>query len=215
MITLKKLFVIATTGMLLATLSLKADQLTLGDAVQVKEVGVSPGKVVNITSSTLGTLNVWAGVTNLLVDGIAFDSFCIDPFQYSSGAYQSYVVTDLAAAPQSPYTMGAAAAVDIKNLWALYYSTSITANAAAGLQIAIWEIVGGSNFTVNGSDYGAAGMIASLASYSSGGANLVALSSSTYQDYVVQNVPDSGTTLLLLGLGLVGLAVAGRRYQRA
>ena len=46
-------------------------------------------------------------------------------------------------------------------------------------------------------------------------ANLVALSSTSYQDYVVQNVPDAGTTLVLLGLGLVAMAVVGRKARSA
>jgi hypothetical protein len=44
-------------------------------------------------------------------------------------------------------------------------------------------------------------------------ANLAALSSTSFQNYVVQNVPDAGMTLVLLGLGLVAMAVVGRKAR--
>ena len=85
-------------------------------------------------------------------------------------------------------------------------------------QIAIWETVAPKDFKLNGTnDYGASTLLASL---QTGGinagiapANLVALSSGKNQDYVVQYVPDAGTTLVLLGLGLVAMAVVGRKTR--
>jgi hypothetical protein len=89
------------------------------------------------------------------------------------------------------------------------------------LQIAIWEEVAsgtGISFLLapGQSDYGASTMIAAaLAADSNGVApvSLVALSNTTYQDYVVQNVPDSGMTLVLLGFGLASLAIVGRKAR--
>src|SRR5262249_4036811 len=59
---------------------------------------------------------------------------------------------------------------------------------AAGLQLAIWEIVGGNSFQVIGKDYHASEMLASLHSYTGPGADLIALTGPG-QDYVVQTPP--------------------------
>jgi hypothetical protein len=64
-------------------------------------------------------------------------------------------------------------------------------NKAAGLQIAIWEIVGGDDFSAIGKDYGASRMLAALRSYSGPGAGLIALTGPG-QDYVVRTPPGQG-----------------------
>jgi hypothetical protein len=166
---------------------------------------------VTINSSTLGQQTVYAGVTQLLIDGVATNSFCVDPYQWASGSTETYTVSDLASVP-SP-AMGTAAAETVSKLWAKYYQQALSSDStAAGLQIAIWETVAGSNFSVVGTDYGASGMI-TAANSSNIEANLVAVSSPSYQDYVVQNVPDAGATLVLLGLGLVAVAIVGRKSR--
>jgi len=119
--------------------------------------------------------------------------------------------------------MGSDAALIISNLWAENYQAALgdDPGSAAGLQIAIWEEVAsgtGISFLLapGQSDYGASTMIAAaLAADSNGVApvSLVALSNTTYQDYVVQNVPDSGMTLVLLGFGLASLAIVGRKAR--
>jgi hypothetical protein len=65
------------------------------------------------------------------------------------------------------------------------------------------------------SDYGASAMIAAAKLDASPVApvSLVALSNGTYHDYVVLNVPDSGTTLAMLGLGLASMAFLGRKSR--
>jgi VPDSG-CTERM motif len=198
-------------GSIAATISAQAGPYTIGQTVSVQETGVSPNEIVTINSSTLGTVTVYAGITQLKVNGVVTNSFCIDPYQWSSGTSQPYIVTDLASAPVP--AMGSSAALLVNSLWADYYTQALTsASIAAGLQIAIWETVAGSNFSVVGSDFGAAGMI-TYANAHAGNAGLVALSNPTYQDYVVQNVPDAGTTLVLLGLGLVAMAAVGRKAR--
>jgi hypothetical protein len=55
--------------------------------------------------------------------------------------------------------MGDARAMEIAQLWQQYFSPTMGAPQAAGLQIAIWEVVGGS-FTLNqANDYGASLML--------------------------------------------------------
>jgi len=203
-----------------AAVAAKATPYTVGANVQVTETGNTPAEAVWINSGTLGTWDVWAGITELNVNGVATNSFCIDPFQWSSSQQQQYTVTALGSAPFPTAGMGSAAALTISKLWAENYQQALgNAQIAAGLQIAIWETVAGNpgmpsfSLVAGQSDYGAAGMLAVAAADTSAVApvSLVALANGTYQDYVVQNVPDAGTTLALLGLGLAALALVGRR----
>jgi len=190
-----------------------AGPYTIGQSVSVTETGVSPTRIVTIWSSTLGTQTVYAGVTHFSINGTAATGFCIDPYQWSSGSSQQYTVADLATAPIP--AMGTTAAALVNSLWAGYYQQALTnADTAAGLQIAIWETVAGSNFSISGSDYGAAAMLA-YASQHAADAGLVALTSRSYQDYVVQNVDDNALTLALLGVGLIALVVAAPKLHPA
>ena len=205
-----------------ATVSAWAGPYNIGSTVNVAETGNTPAEGVWIKSGTLGTLDVYAGITELTVDGVPTNSFCIDPYQYSSSSEQTYTVAILTSAPLPTAGMAPAAALTISKLWAENYQQALgNAQVAAGLQIAIWETVAGSlglpTFSLYGSqqDYGAAGMIVAANADSSTIApvSLVALSNRTYQDYIVQNVPDSGMTLVLLGFGLASLAIVGRKAR--
>jgi hypothetical protein len=196
--------------------------------VTVQEVSVSPTEVVSITSSTLGTASVYAGVVNLLVDGVATPSVCIDPFHWSLSGPQPYDSEPLSTGPKPPGgPMGTAAATEIEQLWGQYFSPTMSASDAAGLQIAIWEIVGGANFTLNqANDYGAGSMLAwwSQNQATAPLANLLAVTGPG-QDYVIRDsggvipnsggggdpVPESGTTILLLGGTLCGLLAVRRK----
>jgi hypothetical protein len=91
----------------------------------------------------------------------------------------------------------------------------MTPEAAAGLQIAIWEVLsglGGQNFSVIGNDYGASLLISTITApgYNGPTANLVGISGAG-QDYVIPRptVPDGGATVTLFSLVLVGLAATG------
>jgi hypothetical protein len=92
--------------------------------------------------------------------------------------------------------------------------------SAAGLQIAIWELVSTNAVANDGlspsyafslapgqSDYGASQDIASLATYNGPSANLIGLTGPG-QDYVIDPVPDSGGTFLMLALTLGALVLA-------
>ena len=192
----------------LSALSAKANSVT------VQEVGVNPTEIVSINSATLGNnLSVYAGLNKLLVNGVATDGFCIDPFHWSVSGAPYYDSQPLDVSPKAPGgPMGSAKAKEIEQLWLEYYSPAIDAAHAAGLQIAIWEIVGGTGFSLNGTeDYGAGAMLAwVVANPNAATANLLGLTGPG-QDYVVPNsggggsVPDGGATLLLLGGTLCGL----------
>lgn len=197
--------------------------LSIGDNITVAESSVNPNQVVQISVSGFYSGGVYAGINQLLINGSqTVNGFCIDPFHFSSSSSLPYVVVDLATAPKGD-AMGALNATYIQRLWGSYYSPTMSASAAAGLQIAIWEITGGTSFQLtSGNDYGAAGFLAAVQSqnYSGPVADLLALSGRG-QDYVVQgtssggSVPDGGTTAILLGAALCGLAALGRKFRSA
>lgn len=198
-----------------ALLAIFASAVTsFGTPVTVTELGIGQNEIVNITSSTLNggnPVNVYAGIVKLNVDGVATDGFCIDPFHWSIGGPQSYNLEPLNEAPKPPGPMGTTAALEIAQLWQSYYSASMTAQNAAGLQIAIWEIVdqavSGASFTLNSAnDYGAATLISSVQSNPSlPTANVVAVSGPG-QDYVIHNVGDAASTAGLLAGAFLALA---------
>lgn len=183
-------------------------------AVLVQSVAITPYQVVSISVPGFYTGPAVAGINKLLVDGVAANGFCIDPFHFALPSSNGYQFAALASAPKPPGTMGAAKADQISKLWGMAYSPSMTASQAAGFQIALWEIVGGPNFSLAGFDYGASNLIASLTSYTGPTAHLIALTGPG-QDYVIQDfrVPDAGNTLALLGFASVALVLVRRRTR--
>jgi len=186
-------------------------------SVTVQELGLGANRIVNISIPEFYSGGARAGVIKLLVDGQPMDAFCIDPFHFSSHqplAYERMPLSEAPKASQNPFYpggMGLETAASISKLWAMYYSPAMTANLAAGVQLAIWELVGGANFTLNSADdYGAAGLLASLSSSSVAPARLLALSGPG-QDYLIPNVPDTGLTFALLGLTSLGFVVLRSR----
>ena len=202
--------------------SVNAGSVTVTD---VTDWSTTPMEIVNGDFPYLGyNGGVYAGINTLMVSdgggGTIYSGFCVDPFHYSaSGPSSPYYVVPLADAPKSPATLNAAVAADIADLWAEYYSPTMSASSAAGLQIAIWELVSSNAvaedglppseaFTLeSGTDYGASEDIASLATYQGPEANLMALTGPG-QDYVIDPVSDGGKTFNLLVLTLGALAVA-------
>jgi hypothetical protein len=181
-------------------------------ALTVQELGINPYETPTITCSGIGTVTVYAGINRLAVDGVPMNGFCIDPFHFTVSSSPNYQYVPLTSAPKG-YNMSAGVALDIERLWGSYYSPNMSATAAAGLQIAIWELVGGSYFQLNSAnDYGAAGYIAAVTSpaYTGPVADLIALSGPG-QDYVVQNVPEGGVTAILLGGALCALIMFHRK----
>lgn len=102
--------------------------------------------------------------------------------------------------------MGSFEATLIERLWGSYYSPTMSAANAAGLQIAIWDVVGGTTFQLHGTDYGASGFLAYVeaSGYAGPLAHLVGLTGPG-QDYVV--VADGGTTVGMLGLAFMLVSI--------
>src|SRR6184192_1119270 len=154
----------------------------------VEGFGIRKGAPVHISLSSGFNGFVGAGIKKLQVDGVAMNGFCIDPFTVALHSSPGYKFVPLTKAPEAPWTLSASRATEISDLWAMFYSPNMTTNKAAGLQLAIWEIVGGDAFTVIGKDYGSGRMLAALQTYSGPGANLIALTGPG-QDYVVLTPP--------------------------
>lgn len=207
---------------LFATASLKATPVT------VQEVGIGANETVYINSSTLGNnLHVYAGVVDLLVNGVPTEGFCIDPWHWSASGPKAYNLEALGLAPKPPGPMGPGAALQIEQLWQQYYTPSITNIIAAALQIKIWEIVdaaiAGGTFALDSIDHDSSAVTAALNTMTTflaqnpgaAAANLVAVSGPDGQDYVIpgSNVPDGGTTVALLGLGMVGLMAMRKKFR--
>jgi hypothetical protein len=184
-------------------------------AVTVEQIGAGPAEVTTINCTGVGTIIAEAGILKINVDGALMDAFCIDPLHLSDGSMPGYQVVPLTSAPKGNF-MSATTALEIRRLWGSFYSPAMSDANAAGLQIAIWELTGGTGFKLlSGNDYGAAGFLNAVQdpNYSGPVADLVGLTGSG-QDYGILNsvtVPDAGSTLGLLTLSLFGLA--GISYQ--
>jgi hypothetical protein len=207
----KAVIAVAVVGLyLLGVSSSRANSVT------VQEIGVNPNKVVSISvdSGIGGPYSVYAGVTRLLVNGVATPGFCIDPYQWSLPVPATYSVVDLTQAPNG-HLMSSTQAETLGKLWSKYYSSAAAdANVAAGLQIAIWMTVAGSDFTLNqANDYNAKAYLDSIGNYTGPSVDLVALTNDRGQDYLIANVPDGAATASLLGFALVGVGLLRRRFR--
>ena len=165
----------------------------------VEDFGVRKGAPAHISLSTGFNGFVGAGIKKIQVDGVQMDAFCIDPFTMALRSSPGYKFVPLTKAPEAPFTLSASEAIEISDLWAMFYNPGMKENKAAGLQLAIWEIVGGDDFSIIGKDYGANLMLAALRSYSGPGAGLIALTGPG-QDYVVLTPPGQGVESTLLPL---------------
>lgn len=197
---------------------------------------VNPGEVVTIPVN--GKLESgWAGYYNFvngsgLIKG-PFSGFCIDIGQdiyYNQTV--NFGVAQLQAAPTPGTAMGTTKANLVRELWYNNYSASGLSNSnAAAFQIAIWEIINessGNPLSVSNGAFTVSANAATLTTANNwlqaldptgNGAranNLMALTSDTYQDYVVA-VPTPappGWVLVLSGAALLAVPFAGRYRKR-
>src|SRR6476659_7066938 len=164
---------------------------TPAQAHLVEDLGVRSGAPAHISLSTGFNGFVGAGIKKIQVDGVQMDAFCIDPFTMALRSSPGYKFVPLTKAPEAPFTLSASEAIEISDLWAMFFNPGMKENKAAGLQLAIWEIIGGDDFSVIGKDYGASLMLAALRTYSGPRAGLIALTGPG-QDYVVLRPPGQG-----------------------
>ncbi|MDR2188429.1 MAG: PEP-CTERM sorting domain-containing protein [Azonexus sp.] len=208
--------------------------------VLIKETGLGNGQATNglILPIQSGALNYWAGFQVLTInDGSPVLAFCVDPWEWTPGnTNQSY---DDAGSLDSIFGSKSNA---IRELYSEFYASTLdntTAGdrAAAGFQLALWEIIADDDFTLDGS-----GSVATVAStnqtivdiandmlgqldgvlggdnysftfYTSGKIN-GAGSVNGFQDYLVASkIPEPGSALLLLTALGSGLLIGRRRQQ--
>src|SRR4029079_9885625 len=124
------------------------------------------GAPAHISLSTGFNGFVGAGIKKIKVDGVQMDACLLERFPVRLRPSPGYRFVPLTKAPEAPFTLSASEATEISDLWAMFYNPGMKENKAAGLQLAIWEIVGGDDFPVMGKDYGASLMLAALRSYS-------------------------------------------------
>lgn len=197
---------------------------TAAQAAWVHEVNVSPNQTVHLdVDNVVGadySGNVYAGIYNLTVDGVATPSLCIDVQRQSgSGTYQ-YEYLSLPSAPLSwAGPMGDTAADTVSRLWAQYFSGATSSSLeAAALQVAVWQTIDAAvdtyTITVSGNAAVTTRAAEMLADLASDPASLVALVNETYQNYVVP-VPEPGTMiagmLLLLPFGASAMRILRRK----
>jgi hypothetical protein len=193
--------------------------------------GVSPYEFVYLQVGDpidIPNEEVYAGIYNQTVDGVATPSFCIDVSRdiTLNETLTDYNYTNLSSAPLTPAgPMGSSAATDIEKLWAAYYpDASVTNQDAAALQVAIWEDIAsyvGYTLTLSGNDAvtnEAAAMLANLPNLTDE-ASLVGLVSPDGQNYVVSSVepvPEPTTAgCFLLGLGALACSRLFIRNRRS
>ena len=174
---------------------------------------------------------VGTGIYKLSVDGVPMDSFCIDLADLANKKIALYQVVALQNAADPPFgPMGEEKASYVSKLWNMGYDQHMSREAAAGLQLAIWEVLtedlyswdilsGSFKAKKSGSAFlnfeairdHAEKLLNDLAEHPHG-TQLVALTHPKHQDFVVPGHPvNEPSALLLFGAGLLGASLLQRR----
>lgn len=121
--------------------------------VLIKESALGNGQWT--TSLTLpiqsGAANYWAGLQTLVIDNVnSVLAFCVDPWEWSPSSNQSYNTGSLDS------MFGTTKARYIRELYSESYAGTLKpnnggANAAAGFQLALWEIIADGDLKLDGS----------------------------------------------------------------
>lgn len=140
------------TKTLLASLLCSAAFSSSAAPILIKETGLGNGQWSNSLTLPMqsGAANYWAGLQTLVIDGVnSVLAFCIDPWEAAPTSDQSYGTGSL------DNIFGSTKANFVRELYSEFYASTLEntvagANAAAGFQLALWELIGDNSFTLDG-----------------------------------------------------------------